>query len=340
MVPVPAADETFETYAEIDLFDLRGSPVRLQFTVECGPRVVDEDLPVVGRFRMERLALEYVGYEGRPWAPTAFQLPGRSLAEIHADRLPSYPVGMEYVPIDRFRHASGHRMQPDDYRVVQRGDSALINVYGPDVLERMERAADELLAAVGRRFIVSGGLTYAQARFPTWLVDQACGEVRLEPPVHACAPDRHLCKFGITRLEQACAFLSAIRDVKWLMPRVMGIVEHLDEAYDERDDAAQICIAADAYLGKVLGELVAGMPSHLVRAWRELRDIESIVESGEAWRASGMLPHLLGLMDHAEAVGHVDPRRAGSNWSNLRTRLVSIEGVMPSLPDVPEGPRP
>lgn len=95
--------------------------------------------------------------------------------------------------------------------------------------------------------------------------------------------------------------------MKWQMPHVIGIVDELDESYDERDDVAQICIAANAYLGKVLGELVSGMPAHLVRAWRDLLEIESVVEAGEAWRASGMLPHLLGLMDHAEAVGHVDP---------------------------------
>ena len=340
MIPVPGADVTFETYAEVDVADLNGRPFRLQFPIECGPRVVDADLPVVGRFRTERLALEYVGFEGRPWVPTAFQLPGRDLAGIHTDRLPSYPVGMEFAPIDRNQHASGRLMRPGDYRVVQRGDPALVEVYGEGVLGRMERAADDLQAAVGRRFIVSGGLTYAQTRFPTWLVDPACGEVRLEAPVHACAPDRHLCKFGVTRLEQACAFLSAIRDVKWPMPRVIGIVDELDESYDERDDVAQICIAANAYLGKVLGELVSGMPAHFVRAWRDLLEIESVVEAGEAWRASGMLPHLLGLMDHAEAVGHVDPRRAGPNWANLRTRLVSVEGVMPSVPDAPEGPRP
>lgn len=340
MFLVTDAPDVFEIHAEIDVFDRESRACRVQFPVNCGPKLVTDPLPVVGRFALEGLRLDYVGYEGRSYAPTAFLLPGGNLAEIYDDRLPSHPIGMDYVTTTRFRHASGRRLTSGDYRTVGRGDAGLAERYGTDAPARMDRAAEELKAAVGRRFIVADGRPYVQTSFPTWMADPALGVVRLEVPAFACAPDRHLLKFGLTRLEEARAFVSAIGDGRWPEPRVLGVVEELDRDFDDRNDAAQICIAANAYLGEVFGRLVLGMPGHLVRVWRDLREIETIVSVGEGWRASAMLPDVLGLMDHAEAVGCVDPVKAGSGWTHLRTRLVSVEGVM-ATPSVPlEAPRP
>ena len=337
---VPDVIDSFEAYASVDAFDRLGKACRLQFPVECGPRVVADDLPVVGRFSIDLLRLEYRGFEGRPYVKTVMCFPGQSLVDVYDDVLVSYPVGMDYVPADHLHHSSGRRLDLNVFRLVSLSDPRLPDVYGDDIVSIMERAAEDLKAAVGRHFISFEGDTYSQAAFPTWLVDPVLNQVRLESPVFSCAPDRDLLKFGVSRLEDACAYLAAINAAPAAVAQVVGSVSAVDPAYDDRNDAAQICIAANAYLGEILDRLILDMPGPLVSAWRDLREIETIVQAGEAWRASGVVAHLLGLMDHAEASGCVDPRKAGARWTNLRTRLVSVEGVMPSLYESLGGHRP
>ena len=337
---MPDTIGSFEVYASVDVFNCLGEACRLQFPVKCGPRIVVGELPVVGRFRMEGLQLEYLGFEGRPYVRTLLHFPGQSLVDVHENMLPSYPIGMGYVPVDHSHQLSGRRLDQNDYRMVGLGDPNLTEVYGDDVVPIMKRAAEDLQAAVGRRFISSRGQTYSQAAFPTWMVDPVLNQVRLEAPAFACAPDRHLLRFGVSRLKDACTYLAAIQAAPAAVANVVGSVTAVDPTYDDRNDAAQICIAANAYLGEILDRLILDMPGPLVCAWRELREIETIVQAGEAWRASRVVPHLLSLMDHAEASGCVDPRKAGPRWSNLRTRLVSVEGVMPSLHESPGGHRP